>query len=133
MNRSANLGLTIVAGASTAALAFFGTGLKPFWPLLWLAPVPVIAIAPRVNPGAAFVVAAVAWLLGELNQWTYLTGILGLPGLVTFVFLLIPAIVFGLAVLFTRRLLRRGRLTLAALALAAYWVTWEYLNAISSP
>src|SRR6185312_16451185 len=107
MNRSAKIGLTVLAGAITAALAFFGTGLNPVWPLLWLAPVPVIAIAPRLHAGAAFLLAAAAWLLGELNQWTYFTRLLGVPTFVTLVFLLIPAIVFGLGVLFARRFLRR--------------------------
>ena len=133
MNRSANLGLLVLAGAVAAALAFFGTGLNPVWPLLWQAPVPVIAIAPRFHGGAAFLLAAVAWLLGELNQWTYFTHVLGVPVFVTLVFLLIPAIVFGVGVLFARRFLRRQSLALGALAFPVYWVTWEYLNAISSP
>ena len=133
MNRSANLGLLILAGAGTAVLAFFGTGLNPVWPLLWLTPVPVIAIAPRFHAGAAFLLAAVAWLVGELNQWTYFTRLLGVPVFVTLVFLLIPAIVFGLGVLFARRFLRRQLLALGTLAFPVYWVTWEYLNAINSP
>jgi apolipoprotein N-acyltransferase len=42
-------------------------------------------------------------------------------------------VVFGLAVLFVRRFLRRGSLFLGALAFPASWVTWEFLNATLSP
>ena len=28
--------------AATAVLVWFGTGLEPFWPLLWFAPLPVL-------------------------------------------------------------------------------------------
>ena len=133
MNRTANLGLIILAGAVTAALPFSGTGLRPAWPLLWLASVPVIAIASRLHAGAAFVLAAVAWLIGELNQWTYFTHVLSVPVFVTSVFLLIPAVVFGLGILLVRRFLRRQLLALGALAFPVYWVTWDYLNAVTSP
>ena len=45
--KSFKLLLVIVAGTTTAALLYFGTGLHPIWPLLWFAPVPIIAIAPN--------------------------------------------------------------------------------------
>ena len=33
---------------ASAALFFFGTGLTPVWMLLWLAPIPVLWLAPRI-------------------------------------------------------------------------------------
>jgi apolipoprotein N-acyltransferase len=52
----------IAAGLATAALSYFGTGLHPIWWALWLAPIPVLAIAPRLGGGAAF-------LLGSMRGW----------------------------------------------------------------
>ena len=52
--RSHNLWLAIAAGLATALFSYLGTGLDPIWWLLWLAPVPVLAIAPRLSGSGAF-------------------------------------------------------------------------------
>ena len=62
--KSFKLLLVIVAGTTTAALLYFGTGLHPIWPLLWFAPIPVIAIAPHLRASRAFALATVAWFFG---------------------------------------------------------------------
>jgi apolipoprotein N-acyltransferase len=121
------------AGVASAALFYFGTGLHPIWWLLWLAPVPVLAIAPRIHGGAAFLLGTVVWLLGEMNQWDYLRHVVELPLRTIMLFFLIGAVIFGLAVLFMRSFLRRGLLFLATLAFPVYWVTCEFLNALASP
>jgi len=123
----------VLLGAATAILAYFGTGLHPIWPLLWLAPVPVLAVSPTLRPGATFLIAFVAWFISELNQWSYFTGVLGIPLPIVIAFLVIPALLFGFGVLFTRIVLLRGSPILAALAFPGYWVTCEYLSALSSP
>ena len=125
--------LVIVAGLTSAGLLYFGTGLHPIWGLLWVAPVPVLAIAPRLHGVAAFLLSSIAWLLGEMNQWNYLKHVIALPLHTVILFLAIGAAVFGLGVLFTRSFLRRGSLFLAAFAFPVYWVTCEYLTAIASP
>jgi apolipoprotein N-acyltransferase len=131
--QSRNLFLVIAAGIVSAALFYFGTGLNPIWCLLWLAPVPVLTIAPRLHGGAAFLLGSIAWLLGEMNQWNYLRNVIELPLHMIIVFFVIAAVVFGFAVLFVRSFLRRGSVLLAALAFPVYWVTCEYLNAMASP
>ena len=128
-----NFFLVTAAGLVSAALLYFGTGLHPIWWLLWLAPVPVLAIAPRLHGGAAFLLGFIAWLIGEMNQWNYVRNQIELPLLITILYFLIPAVVFGLGVFFMRSFLRRGWPFLAALAFPVYWVACEYLNAISSP
>ncbi len=82
---------------------------------------------------SAFVLGSLAWLVGETNQWNYLRHEIELPLQVVVLFLVIPAVVFGLGVLFVRSFLRRGSLFLASFAFPVYWVTCEYLNAIASP
>jgi apolipoprotein N-acyltransferase len=128
-----NVLLVIVAGLASAGLLYFGTGLHPTWWMLWLAPVPVLAIAPRLRGSAAFVLGSIAWLLGEMNQWNYLRHEVAVPLRIIILFFVVAPVVFGLGVVFMRSFLRRGLLFLAALAFPVYWVTCEYLNAISSP
>jgi apolipoprotein N-acyltransferase len=125
--------LVIVAGLISAGLLYFGTGLHPTWWLLWVAPVPVLAIASRLRASAAFLLGSIAWFLGEMNQWNYLRHVIALPLRITILFFVIAAVIFGLSVLFTRSFLRRGSLFLAAFAFPVYWVTCEYLSAIASP
>ena len=125
--------LVIAAGLTSAALFYLGTGLRPLWWSLWLAPVPILTVALRLHRGAAFLLGSVAFLIGEMNQWDYVRYEIELPLQIVPLYFVIPAVVFGLGVLFVRSFLRRGSLFLAALALPAYWVAFEYLTASVSP
>src|ERR1700746_554901 len=124
---ASNVPFTISAAAASGFLLYFGTGLHPVWWLLWLAPVPVLAIAPKLGWPTSFLLAIAAWFVGALNQWDYFKHEVELPQWLISVALLMPPTFFGLGVLFTRRLLRRGLLFGAALSFPAYWVTYEYL------
>ena len=108
--RARNPVLVIGAGLASAAFAYLGTGLHPIWWLLWLAPVPVLALAPRLHGGAAFLLSSVAWLIGEMNQWNYVTHEIELPLQIIVLFFVVPSVVFGFGVLFIRSFLRRGSL-----------------------
>jgi apolipoprotein N-acyltransferase len=131
--RSGKPFLIAAAGILSAVFAYFGTGLHPIWWALWLAPIPVLAISPRLRGGAAFLIAAFAWVIGEMNQWNYVRHQIELPPQITILYFVVPAVVFGLGVLFVRGFVRRGSLFLASLALPVYWATYEYLTAITSP
>ena len=131
--RSGKPFLIAAAGILSAVFAYFGTGLHPIWWALWLAPIPVLAISPRLRGGAAFLMATFAWVIGEMNQWNYVRHQIELPPQITILYFVVPAVVFGLGVLFVRGFIRRGSLFLASLALPVYWVTYEYLTAITSP
>ena len=123
--------LLIALCLSLSALLFFlGTGLSPLWPLTWLAPIPVLWIAPRVSAGEAFFVAVAAYALGGLNEWSYSRTVL--PTWLVASFLLFVASIFGLAVLFFRSRLLRGKLWQAALIVPAFWVAVAYIVAITS-
>jgi len=131
--RSLSFSSVIAAVLATVAFSYFGTGLHPIWWALWLAPVPMLAISPRLGGGAAFLFGSVAWLLGEMNQWNYVRQEMELPWQMVILYFVAPAVVFGFAVRFVRRFLRRGSLIPAALAFPVYWVAIEYLTAIASP
>jgi apolipoprotein N-acyltransferase len=128
-----NILLVVVAGLASAGFLYFGTGLHPTWWLLWVAPVPVLAIAPRLRASTAFILGSIAWILGAMNQWNYVRHVIELPLRIIILFFVIAAVVFGLGVLFTRSFLRRDSVFLAAFAFPVYWVTSEYLTAIASP
>jgi len=125
--------LVVSAGLASGGLFYFGTGLHPTWWTLWLAPVPVLVIAPRLRSDAAFLLGSMAWLVGEMNQWNYVRRDIELPLQIAVLYFVVPALVFGFGVLFARGFLRRGSLFLAALAFPIYWVAYEYLTAIASP
>src|SRR5262249_40491124 len=131
--RSRKLFLIAIAGLVSAVLAYVGTGLHPIWWALWLAPIPVLAIASRLRGSAAFLLGATTWLIGEMNQWNYVTHEIELPLPILILYFVAPAVVFGFAVLFVRSFIRRRSLFMASLAFPVYWVTYEYLTAIASP
>ena len=131
--RPSNNLFVVAAGLVSAGLLYLGTGLHPIWWVLWVAPVPVLAISPRLNSLAAFLLGSIAWFLGELNQWNYMRHVIDLPSHIVIVFFVTAAVVFGLGLLFTRSFLRRGSVFLAAIAFPVYWVSCEYLNAMTSP
>src|SRR5262252_8096137 len=92
LTRYRNL-LVVVAGLLSAGLLYFGTGLHPIWWSLWLAPVPVLAISPRLHFLSVFLFGSIAWLLGELNQWNYMRHVIKLPPHIVIAFFVIAALV----------------------------------------
>jgi apolipoprotein N-acyltransferase len=130
VSRPSNNLLIALCLSLSALLFFLGTGLSPLWPLTWLAPIPVLWIAPRVSAGEAFFVAVAAHALGGLNEWSYSRTVL--PTWLVASILLFVACFFGLAVLFFRSRILRGKLWQAALIVPAFWVAVEYIVAITS-
>lgn len=127
----------LAAGLAAVALSalgwWFGSGLAPQWWLTWLAPLPVLLLAPRVRRRWAALAAFAAYGLGGLNQWSYLHGYIGLPMSTIVPSVTGPGVMLALCALLFRRLLRRDRSLAAALAVPALWVTIEYINTQLSP
>ena len=130
-NRAQNLVFALIAMAATATLAWFGNGLDPIWPLMWIAPLPVLLYALWHSWGSTAVVAFLAWLLGCTNMWHY-TAVLGASASLWIRIFSGAALVFALAVLLFRALLRREAYWSALLAFPATWVSFEYLNNLTS-
>jgi apolipoprotein N-acyltransferase len=144
MNRTKTILLASAALGVSSTLFFFGTGMRPSWWLMWLAPLPILLVAPRVSGLFAFGIAALSWFVGTLNMWRYLRHILVLPNNphagplimpvdVTIGVLIVPSCVFALGVLLARAFMRRGALWRGALALPTVWTTYEYLKTVFSP
>lgn len=117
---------TLIATAASGALWLGGTGLHPIAVLTWLAPLPLLLVAPRVRPRTTLAATAAAWLIGQLNVIGYYHGTLQLPtALVGGVVALGAGMAAG-TVLLARLLLIRGRVLTAALVVPALWVLGEF-------
>ena len=127
------LGLGIAAALIMAALVFFGTGLHPFWPLMWFAPLPVLLFANRASWWGAALAAGFGLMLGYLNQWVLFSSLLHMPPPILAQIYLSEGIMFALGVLLYRALLRRGTYWAALLSVPAVVVSFEYLLNLTSP
>ncbi len=121
----------IIPTLLSAALFYFGTGLQPFWPATWLAPLPLLWFAFRAPRRRLFWVGLVACFLGGLNLAPYLLKMAPLPAVL--VVMLLPAAVFGLALRWAGRLAAADRPWSAVFALPLAWTSWELLLLYVSP
>jgi len=123
----------IGAAVASAILFYLGTGLRP-WPLLtWVAPLPVLLVAPRVTKRSAFGLAAGAWLGGESAWWGYFIGTVQIPVPTAVLMIVGSALLFGLVVLLARTLISQRRPLLAAVVFPAAWVGVELAMANAAP
>ncbi|KLD62045.1 apolipoprotein N-acyltransferase [Dyella japonica] len=126
--------LTWLGATALAAVCWwFGTGVHTLWWFTWLAPLPVLWLAPRVRAPMAALVAFTAYAIGGFNQWDYLHHYIGLPIPFIAYAIAMPGIALAVYVLLFRRLLLRGRSVWAALAVPTAWVAIEYISSLLSP
>ncbi|GAB2569615.1 hypothetical protein ISP15_03140 [Dyella jejuensis] len=121
------------ATALSALCWWFGSGIHPHWWLTWLAPLPVLWLAPRVQARSAAFSAFVAYTAGAFSVWTYLHTYIGLPWLFDVYAISASGVMLMLCVLLYRRLLLRGHTLAAALAVPTMWVAIEYVTNLRSP
>ncbi len=114
----------------TAVLVFLGNGLTPLWPVMWLAPMPVLWFALRRPAWQAGLVAGGAWLMGSLNLWNYFH-LLGIPPLGWLASFGAEAVVFAGGVLLMRALVMRHAIGSAWLALPSLWAGFEFLASLT--
>jgi len=123
----------LAATLATAVLIWFGTGLDPSWPLMWIAPVPVLVFALEASWWSAALAAGLAMILGFLNLWELLHGALRAPlGVLVSIYLAYGAM-FALATLLFRALARRQAYWSALLAFPAFWVSCEWFLNLTTP
>lgn len=121
------VGLGFAAVAASATLLWFGSGLHPWWPLMWLAPLPLLLVADRATVWETALVALSAWFTGYLNLWNYLHDVLHLPSATVVTEVTMVALAFTIAVLVFRALARRGDSWSALIAFPSVWVSFEYI------
>src|SRR4051794_6232761 len=98
----------ILAVLCTAGLFFVGNGMNPWWPFLWVAPIPILLLAAETRSWlAAGAGTAVAMLLGSLAMLNYLHFVLRLPVTAWLIPYSLVSVMFATGVLLFRALLRR--------------------------
>lgn len=115
----------IAAAIATAVLVWFGNSLTPWWPLMWLAPLPILWFALRAPAWAAGLVAFVGWLAGSVNvlpfflsqQVPFLEWLADFGGL---------SLSVAIGALIFRALVLRGAVWSGVIALPALWVTLDW-------
>ncbi|MFE9748534.1 nitrilase-related carbon-nitrogen hydrolase [Saccharothrix saharensis] len=122
------------AGLCSAVLFHLGTGLAPLPALAWLAPLPVLLVAPRTSARTAAALAFGSCLLGLTNSWPFSAHSHDLPlwpwGVAVTVGM---AATFALATTLFRALLTTGRTLLAVTAPPAAWTAVLYGVASVNP
>jgi apolipoprotein N-acyltransferase len=115
---------------AASALAFYGAiGLGEIWPLVFLAPIPVLWFAyAQPSRTYSFGVAFGAYALGGLNFLEAYWDVL--PPAALAVAIIGPAIIFATGVLFSSTVYRRLGPFAAALFFACYWTGTDYLVAL---
>jgi len=122
-----------VACALASALLFFlALGTPNAWPLMWIAPVPLLWLALGHASWRHVALASLAgYALGELGMlWPYLRA---MGGALVLVAALGPAVAFTLIVLATRFAARRLPMLAATLVFPTLWTGFEWLSASLSP
>lgn len=115
----------------SAGAYYASSGLHRIWWLVWLAPIPVLLVGPKLRGRQAFTVALLARALGALSFWNYVHHVVQLPLWLVLATILIPAAWFALAVVSFRGLLRKGNPWFATLAFPVTMVAAEYLFSLS--
>ncbi len=124
--------LVLALGIGASAAAFYaGTGLHPIWPYAWIAPLPLLVLAPLTGPWTAALVAFAAYLLGNLNMAGYLA--LVMPVRAVVLVLLLPAMVFAVVLLAVRRAILTLPPWLSVFVLPTAWTSYEWLLSLASP
>ena len=122
----------IAATACSSLLFWFGNGLNPLWPLVWLAPLPILLFAIRSSWQSALLTSFLSFLVGCLNLWGYFD-LLGTPFSAWLAIFSVAALIFASAVLLCRALVRGGAPWSALVAFPATWVCFEYVRNLSTP
>lgn len=126
---------TVVAAvAISAALFYFGTGLDPVPVLTWLAPLPILLIAPRIAAWPAAGAAFAAFGLSTANSWAFYYHSHDVPLWPMGVIISLGfSLDFALSTFLFRALVRRGKPLSAAVVASASWTALLVLAATFNP
>jgi apolipoprotein N-acyltransferase len=107
--------ITVVgAGMLTAGGYFLSFGHHRSWWPVWIALLPVLLLAPQLRSWQVFLVAVIARASGALSMWNCIHHVVQLSLLFTVITILIPSIVFAIAIIVYRGILRKSRFVFAS-------------------
>ncbi len=122
----------IAVSGATAVLLWFGNGLTPWWPLMWIAPLPLFWYSLRTSGLNSALTSALAGFIGSLNLFGYFH-VLGIPLPASLPYFGGVALILAAGVSLFRLLAMRGAIWSAMLALPALWVSVDWLRNWTSP
>jgi len=102
-----------------------------YWYLLWIAPVPVLALSFRLPAKAAFIISFIAYLLGRLSWFSYLVSVATL--IPAIIFTLVLPLIFSLIILQVRKIITRSPHWWTVFAFPVLFTSFEFLVARFSP
>ncbi|WP_020496418.1 nitrilase-related carbon-nitrogen hydrolase [Sciscionella marina] len=129
--RARRIVLALAALAASALLWYLGTGFAPIAALTWLAPLPVLLLAPAERAVPVFGIAFLASMIGSTNSWGFYTRSYDVPLPMGLLISASFAVTFALAVLVFRALVLRGKAMFAAFAAPALWTGAVYLISLN--
>ena len=122
-----------LAVVASALCWWFASGLQPVWWTAWLAPLPLLWVAPRMRARSISLATLLAWTLGGCSQWHYLHDMIRLPLAISVMAVLQPALLMLPVVLLFRALARRGRTLAAMLSVPLAATSLSWVAAATSP
>jgi len=108
----------------------FDLHLHWWWPI-WLAPAPILYIAPKVNKKQAFAVAFIALLIGRLSWLSFLLKVL--PPAPAILYTLLFPLLYAAVILLVRYTILNRRPWMSLFALPVLWTSFEFLFSLISP
>ena len=95
------------------------------WFLLWLAPIPVLAVALNLSGWKAFSISFLAYLIGRMSWFSYLITVATIIPAIIFT-LLLP-LIFGLIVTGTRWIVLKTKFRIGIFAFPVFFTAYEFL------
>jgi len=118
----------LLCAFASGAGFYFSTDLGTFWPLAWLAPIPVLWLA--FGPARGWTAFLAAWAAGVIGGLNLLPAYAGtLPASVLVLAILGPGLYFAASVMGARLVARRLSPLAGMVAFAALWTMFDYLAA----
>jgi apolipoprotein N-acyltransferase len=131
-SRSRRALVAVVMFIATAVMVWFGNGLTPWWPLMWLAPLPLFWFALHSRWWSAGLLACIAWLAGSTNVLGYFHQ-QGVPFAVWLADFGGLSLSVALGVLIFRSLVLRGAVWTGMIAPGVLWVTLDWARYLWTP
>jgi len=122
----------IISGISFSGLCWYlANGLSGnYWYLSWIAPIPLLIASMYVTGRMTFIISFIAYLIGRLSWFTYLTTVATtLPAII---FTLTLPLIFAFIVLLTRNIVLKTDSWYGIFAFPVFFTSFEFLLIIFS-
>ena len=103
----------------------FDLHLHWWWPI-WIAPAPILYLAPKVKASQAFIIAFLSLLIGRLSWLSYLVSVL--PLVPALLFTVLYPLVFALLILPVRKIILLRPPAVAIFSFPLLWTSFEFLT-----